>query len=111
MDPPFANFGKLTPRAQKKKAPSFYGRGLYSGLIYRCFLLRDYIGGTWAFFALPYLELHRSAFLQVGSTSLNFGMVNEQVLTSIVRNDKPKALFHVKPFDFTCTHFCSFGQK
>ena len=71
-------------------------------------LAGDDVGRTRAFFALSDLELHLLAFIKSGVTfSLDFRVMNEQILAAIVWSDKSEAFFPVKPFYCTCTHFCA----
>jgi hypothetical protein len=77
----------------------------------------DLIGARWFFeeadlsqpgitlVALSDLEIDLLAFVKCGgSGTLDFGVMDEQVITFVIGDDKPKALVLVKPFYCTCTH-------
>ena len=65
----------------------------------------DYAGGAGAFLALSDHELDLLTFVQSGiSSALDFGVMDEQVLTVVIGGDKAKAFFLVKPFYRTSTH-------
>ena len=71
-------------------------------------LARDDICRTWAFFALSDLELDLLALIETGvAVRHNFRMMNEQIIAGVVRGDKSKTFFPVKPFYCTCTHYCT----
>ena len=71
-------------------------------------LLGCYVDGTRAFFALAYLELDLLAFVQIRVTArLDFGVVDKQILASVVRNDEPKTFCAIEPLYCTCTHYNS----
>jgi len=74
-----------------------------------CFgLARDYVGRTGAFSALSDLELNLLTFLETGVPGgLDFRVMNEQVIAASIGGDKAKALFPVKPFYYTCAHYCA----
>jgi hypothetical protein len=65
----------------------------------------DYAGGAGSFFALSGHVLDLLAFLKCGiSSTLDFGVMDKQVITIVIRADKTKSFSLVKPFYRTCTH-------
>jgi len=71
-------------------------------------LTRDDIGRTWAFFALSDLKFYLLTLLKSGvAISLDFRVMNKQIFTAAIRCDKSKAFLPVKPFYYTCTHYCA----
>ena len=71
----------------------------------RAFLDRFDFGGTRAFFALSNLELHFLSFAEGGITlGDNFGVVDKQILGSVIRRDESKTFLFIKPFYRTRTH-------
>jgi len=100
---------KIVLPGSKRKRPRRQ-RGLFGHYI-RVSSLRDYVGRTWALFALSNIKLDLLAFLKIGVAGrLDFGVVDEQILAAVIRRDKSKALFSIKPFYCTCAHYiCSPG--
>jgi hypothetical protein len=58
-----------------------------------------------ALLALLDLELHSLTFVQGTVTGhLDFRLMNEKVLRTVVGNDETESLVGVKPLDYTCPH-------
>lgn len=84
-------------------------QGLLCGHILRV-LLWDDVDRAGSLFALTDFVLDRLSFFECSVTSgLDLGVVDKELRTAVVGDDKPKALLTVKPFDYTCTHMDSFG--
>jgi len=70
-----------------------------------CDLRRDDVGCTWAFLALPDLELDLLAFIKRGiAVGFNLRVVNKQIISSIIGDNKTESLLCIEPFYFSCTH-------
>ena len=68
-------------------------------------LTRDNIGRTWAFFALSDLVLDALAFVERRvAIRLDFRVVHEQVIATIIRGNEAIPLIRVEPLYNTCTH-------
>ena len=66
----------------------------------------DYIGRTRTFFALSDLEFNLLAFIKLSEAfHLNFGVMDKQIIASVVRLDETVSLTRIKPFYLTCTHW------
>ena len=76
---------------------------------FRCYCLGltgDYIGSTGTFFALSNLEFHPLPFIKRGiAVTLDFPVMNEQIIAGVIGLDKSKAFFPIKPFYCTLSHF------
>ena len=89
-----------------KKALRFY-RAFRFFKLYPC-LGRDDVCGTGPFFALSDVEGYLLAFIEgCEARGLNFGMMDEQIISCVIRDDKSITLTCVKPFYCTCTHLIS----
>ncbi len=69
------------------------------------YLSRDNVGCAWALLALSNLELDLLAFIErCVAGGLDFRMMDEQIIATVIRNNKTETLGCVKPFYCTCTH-------
>lgn len=74
------------------KRPCFRNRASWFSSFAAC-LAGDYIGRTWAFFALSDLELDLLTFVECCiAVCLNFRVVDEQIFTAIVGINEAIAL-------------------
>ncbi len=66
----------------------------------------DNVDCTRAFFTLAHLEIDLLAFVKIRITfCFDFGVMNEHILTTAVRDDKPETLTAIEPLYYTCTHY------
>lgn len=86
----------------KMKGPA--RRGLSLASIYGG-LFRNYVCRAGSFFTLAHRVLNLLSFVEVGIPGcLDFRVVNKQVGSTIVSDDKPVSFFPIEPFDCSCTH-------